>query len=336
VKAARIAVVVASIIIACGGETDDSTTKDASASDAGANAEGGANVPIHPEVPSDCFKQFSGPMLGPNYDQFHPAMGPHCAGTQLQKIEGVERLVFLGDSITTGTPPTPSSQFYRSRVTDGIKARFGAGVTSSDCSKWGARYDDLFNDTDAGKPGQVQQCFPRGVEPKKTLIIMTMGGNDVDSWTKDVLGVEAGKREADAAGELLTQAVSWLKDPAHFPNGSFVILSNVYEYTDATGDIDSCAAAPLEGVPSHWPEAAAILSYFEEQILRRTIATGSDMIFLLESFCGHGYHHDDPSSQCYRGPNSDLWFDFTCIHPNPRGHGQVADLFLTVVDGHSH
>ena len=42
---------------------------------------------------------------------------------------------------------------------------------------------------------------------------------------------------------------------------------------------------------------------------------------VLETFCGHGFHKDDPASQCYRGANTPLWFDpFTCIHPNTTGH----------------
>ena len=39
---------------------------------------------------------------GPDYDQFSPVIGTHCAGTDHQDIADVERVVFLGDSVTVG------------------------------------------------------------------------------------------------------------------------------------------------------------------------------------------------------------------------------------------
>jgi hypothetical protein len=55
------------------------------------------------------------------------------------------------------------------------------------------------------------------------------------------------------------------------------------------------------------------------------------MIFLLEDFCGHGFQRDNPRSPCYRGPGQDVWFDVTCIHPNPTGHDHVTEMFMAVV-----
>ena len=39
---------------------------------------------------------------------------------------------------------------------------------------------------------------------------------------------------------------------------------------------------------------------------------------------------DEPAID--RGPDAELWFDLTCIHPNPTGHGVLSDLFLDVVN----
>jgi len=61
------------------------------------------------------------------------------------------------------------------------------------------------------------------------------------------------------------------------------------------------------------------------------VDTRTDMIFMLESFCGHGHAHDDPSAPCYRGPGTEIWFDLSCIHPNPTGHGVIADMVMSVV-----
>jgi hypothetical protein len=34
---------------------------------------------------------------------------------------------------------------------------------------------------------------------------------------------------------------------------------------------------------------------------------------------------------CYRGPGAEVWFDLTCIHPNPTGHDKITDMFMAVV-----
>jgi hypothetical protein len=55
------------------------------------------------------------------------------------------------------------------------------------------------------------------------------------------------------------------------------------------------------------------------------------MIFMLESFCGHGWNNENPDARCYLGPGAPRWFDITCTHPNVEGHQAIADMFLAVV-----
>src|SRR5206468_8946026 len=104
--------------------------------------------------------------------------------------------------------------------------------------------------------------------------------------------------------QLMRDAILWLKDPTRFPNGSYVVFGNVYEYTDATGDMASCPAASLSGFSGTWAQGTNAVTHFQEQYMKIAVDTKSDMVFMLENFCGHGYHHDDPKSQCYRGPNT--------------------------------
>ena len=68
-----------------------------------------------------------------------------------------------------------------------------------------------------------------------------------------------------------------------------------------------------------------------EQYMKIAVDTQSDVTFMLESFCGHGYKRNDPTSPCYRGPNQALWFDLTCIHPSNEGHVALADLFFKTI-----
>ena len=70
---------------------------------------------------------------------------------------------------------------------------------------------------------------------------------------------------------------------------------------------------------------------FNEELVKLAVETQTDIIFLLERFCGHGYHHDDPKNECYKGPKARRWFDLTCIHPNPTGHEAIAEMVMAVV-----
>lgn len=283
--------------------------------------------PVVPMTAAECWKSMKGAVTGPDYDQYKPAVLPSCAGTHHQTITGVEKVVFLGDSVTTGTPPNLPGEIYRSRVHAGLKTRFGNSVVAADCSAWGARTDDLLE----GK-NEIARCFP-GVEQKRTLVVMTMGGNDIASWAKNKLSTADATIAADQAADRLRATIDWLQTPARFPNGVFIVFANVYEYTDTSGDLASCPASTASGMSGSWPEGPPAVVRFQERFMQIATQTKTDMIFLLEHFCGHGYKRNDPSLQCYRGPNAELWFDFTCIHPTPKGHEQISNLFLGVIDG---
>ena len=266
----------------------------------------------------------------PNYDQFQPIVNADCTGTNYQDISGVERVVFLGDSITTGTPPTLPTEIYRTLVGNEMRARFGLFIDIQDCSAWGAHDGDLLGPS----KDQIHHCFA-DVETRKTLVVMTMGGNDMSSIAKDASAGDTPAQtmaKVDQALQALDDAIRWLKDPAHFPNGSYVIFSNIYEFTDATGDLASCPAAALAGFgAAAAPQMTAAYLHATEQYLRIAVEHQVDMVFSLENFCGHGFHANDPASVCYRGPDTPTWFDLTCIHPNPTGHAALARLFETTI-----
>lgn len=73
--------------------------------------------------------------------------------------------------------------------------------------------------------------------------------------------------------------------------------------------------------------------------MKQAVATGTDLVFLLEQFCGRGYKHDDPSLQCYRGPKSELNRGSNSIYRFPLGPTlgtpePVATLLEDPVDIH--
>ena len=266
-------------------------------------------------------------MKGPDYDQFKPTIAQSCAGTHHQTITGVEKVVFLGDSITVGTPPTLPDDFYRLRLEKALEKKFGS-LEKKSCAAWGAKTNDLL-DNDK----QLAQCFPGATESKRTLVVMTMGGNDIHSWAKDKVTSAQAIAEAQTVADNMRSAVDWLKAPGRFTNGVFVVFANVYEYTDTSGDLSSCPTASLAGMSGKWTEGTEAVVKLQEQYMKVAVDTKTDMMFMLEHFCGHGWNNDKASLQCYRGANAPRWIDATCIHPNPDGHEQISAQFMKIVEG---
>ena len=318
-----------------------------------------------PATFTSCFdSQYVGGIAagGPDYDGIPGVVvGSHCQGTNHQDITGVQRVVFIGDSVTVGSPPTLSQDWYRVRLATQLASEFGldraAGLTDgfaweqwtranpvsgttvrrsagdfSSCAEWGARADDLQRDST-----QLEDCFPAGERGQRHLTVMTVGGNDLSNLTQAAIdGADSATLWAQTREYvgLVRDAVTWLKDPARFPAGNDVIFANVYEFTDGTGEVNSCTTASIAGFDSDEPVADALAEmvvWANEQFMDIAVSTGSDMVFLLETFCGHGYKRNDPTGPCYRGPGQALYFDLTCIHPNAQGHGVISELFMSVV-----
>lgn len=264
----------------------------------------------------------------PDYEALGVTPGS-CSGTRHQDINEIERVVFLGDSVTAGTPPTELDDQYRAVLSRGLVERFGADLVIDDCSRLGARTDDYLDD-------QIPECFP-DVETRTTLVVATNGGNDLFAAAEAVLegGSDAdGLAVLSRAVDYHEQALQWFRDhPERFPGGVHIIMANVYEFTDTTGDLSACDYADPFGFGGQIDAAVTATEYLNAEWGRVAAETRTDMLFMNENFCGHGFAKDDASGPCYRGPEAELWFDPTCIHPNTEGHAAIARMFLEVVDG---
>lgn len=359
------------------------------------------DVPGEPETTPPtllqvCFPLFDDPeAIGPQYDYLEPTIADHCHGTNHQDIQGIKKVVFLGDSVTVGTPniehllSIDNQHFYRNLLAEWLTDHFdlsqggvfggwnlwktydyfsgkGGRLEAGDfknCSKWGARTDDLL---DGG--GQIGECFPDGGGNEPTLVVFTMGGNDIAKITEEggkatPEDVASGyQKEWDLAKSTvayLEEAIIWLKDPERFPNGSYVIYNNGFEFTDSTGQTSSCTPQYKLNIPGigeidlselgidmaglagmgEWeqPEVQAeIVIWIMEEYMRIAVEHQVDMIWTLEAFCGHGFlttgPNADPENQCYLGPDSENYFDVTCIHPSVPGHNAMYQMFRAVVE----
>src|SRR5690606_37707217 len=217
------------------------------------------------DMPTCIDEQFvSGDAPGPGYGDTGIVIGSHCQGTNHQDIQNIERVVFVGDSVTVGTPPTTADDFYRSILAEELSIMFGIDAPNflweqanpidgtalvkedgdfASCAEWGARNDDFLRGGN-----QLPNCFAAQDFEKTTLVITTMGGNDIAAIAKDSLeGVDLAAlwEDVESMLQFKREAIEWLVEPGRFPNGVYVVFANVYEFTDATADLLSCPAAGL-------------------------------------------------------------------------------------------
>ena len=310
----------------------------------------------HLTVPSyeECFPHLVEHFDG-IYEDFSTAeLAPECSGTKSQNHSNIEHVVFLGDSVTVGTYPTEVDGFYRTLLTekladyynlelpekDWFEVDYDTGRTKiqrsgdfSSCAKLGSKTRDLVSGNQ-----QLENCFTDDVRNKNILVVMTLGGNDLadvaqgiaSGWSEEALWDKGRETVRD-----LEKGISWLRDEERFPTPLNIVFGNVYEFTDATGDTTACPLAGLAGldVDIDDPILEDITIWVSNEYYKISQNYGTDMMFLLENFCGHGFHHDNPDSRCYLGPEAELWFDNTCLHPNPTGHQVISDLFFEVIKG---
>jgi hypothetical protein len=95
-----------------------------------------------------------------------------------------------------------------------------------------------------------------------------------------------------------------------------------------------CDGAKLIGMdePLLEPILWEIMAESQEEYLSIAADTQTDLVFMGEAFCGHGWNTADPTSRCYRGPGTATWTDLTCEHPNGAGHDAIFDAMTAVID----
>lgn len=249
-----------------------------------------------------------------------------CSGTDHQTIDDVDKIVVLGDSISAGTGASGDEKTYFELLRADLEAHYGHSITLESCAVGGSINANLM--------GQINNCFP-GTENEKTLVVFTSGGNDIANMAINKLNTDAGLASVDAMVGYLDAGVAFFDDEAKFPNGVFVVFADVYEYTDATADMESCPLATFAGLTGTWAAGLSVFAYLTSEYGRVATKYGRDVVFMEETFCGHGYAREEPASPCNEVAG-ELWFGFDCIHPNDLGHRAIADLFFSVVtDGAS-
>ncbi len=238
------------------------------------------------------------------------------------------RLVYLGDSITAGAGASEGSLAYAALLVEDtssqwsdyadldLQTRYGP-LEVIDVSRGGATTSSLLTQQLPALDDLVG-----GSAPGETLVVMTVGGNDVRYALNPLESAEA---ILDKVVRNIEEAV--LDVQRRFPDGAYIYLTNVYEPTDGVGQWGGC----FWGMD--FSDRLPVLYAGEEDLYAMGERLGVAVIDLRGHFMGHGFHHRDTALEAHHPDDPTLWFAGDCIHPNDRGHHEIRRLMHAAILG---
>lgn len=135
-------------------------------------------------------------------------------------------------------------------------------------------------------------------------------------------------------GATWEQAEPWIKNfeqrlnemiekiDSHFSSECEIFLANIFDPTDAVGDIQRAGLPP-------WEDGTKILAAYNDVI--RRCAENHRFVHLVdmhEAFLGHGIHCTQFWSAHYRSNDPRYWYYANLEDPNERGYDAIRRLFL--------
>lgn len=271
---------------------------------------------------------------GSNIDTFEPALaeapGLDRVGSYAHTLpENPRTVIFLGDSITAGSGAGSPDESYTNLLVhntntwpdwDGLDlATRYPGIAVVDVSGSGAWTGTVLE----RQIGRFEALYPLPFAGE-VLVVITVGGNDLQSVLLDPGGVEDRVEKTVENWRLIAD---YFLDEQNFPDGATVLMANVYEPTDAAGQAGSC----FYGLDI----SSLLPSLHDANTQLRSLAEdgGFSALDMRGTFLGHGFNYSDPSNPHYDDADPSLWMRNDCIHPNPRGHHEIRAMFWRGVVG---
>ncbi len=317
--------------------------------DAAPAPDGGQDAAPRPMIDECLGMLLDGAPFIADYAIFDPVIGRHCRGTDHQAIVDVEQVVFVGDALMTSSTRNRVNlvEPMRAQVATALAERHGLQPPATEwhgldpltgrpalrrsgdfiaCADPLAEVADLLDG-----PRLLVDCLLPEEYGRRTLFIVTIGIRDVRRLTGVLAdGADDGQTLSVAGQSIdaLEQAVRWMMDPVRFPAGSFVVFSNVPDWTDGRGDTAACRDWPA--LPDERQRFfGQMLAHINGQYMRIAVEQGADLVFMQEHFCGHGIHHLRPDPLCLGVPEP--WLDESCRFLVPAGETELSRLFWDVI-----
>ncbi len=267
-------------------------------------------------------------------DSFRPAIdeaaNPDRVGTYAHTLPiSPKTVIFLGDSITAGAGASNDDEDYASLLVNNtntwpywsgidLATRY-PGIDVVDVSKSGAWTGTILNDQIDRLEDQITLPYDGEV-----LVVITVGGNDLQSV---LLNPSVAEERLGKTVDNWRKIAEYFLDEQHFPDGSTVLMANVYEPTDGVGQVGNC----FYGLDISF----LLPSLHDANMQLRGLAAeaGFSALDMRGTFLGHGFHYSDPTSPHYNEEDPSLWLANGCTHPNSRGHHEVRAMFWRAIEG---
>ena len=163
------------------------------------------------------------------------------------------------------------------------------------------------------------------------IVVLTTGGNDlIHDYGRGLA------RDGALYGCRYDQAVVWKENfrmrlhsildgvIAQFPGGCDIFLANIYDPTDAVGDIEHANLL----LPA-WPDGMKVLPLFNQVIAEACRRYPNvHLVDFYSEFLGHGIHCSNWLNPHYRKADPHYWYFDNLEDPNDRGYDAIRRLFL--------
>lgn len=243
-----------------------------------------------------------------------------------------QRVIFLGDSITerygasedglayVGLMEQNDDTVWPERAGDDLATLYPDLTEFVDVSRGGATTDTLLSSQIPKLDDQMS--FPAEGE---SIVVITIGGNDVTLLLTS--GSTDYSEPLQTIQDNLREIVGFFQDPANFPDGAYLYVTNVYDPSDGTGQADECFyGLDLSHLMEPMAQTNAGYAAMAEEL-------GFAMVDMHGHYLGHGFNADDQTNEHYAGDDYALWFYQDCIHPNDAGHNEIRRLFMSAIRG---
>ena len=262
--------------------------------------------------------------------------GPVVAAEPFQSVWSERKVLFvgLGDSMTAGFGAEPLGNSYFNRLVENPVDEFPE--MQGLCLKQVLPQLSVENLAVSGSTSieHSDSHLPK-LEVKDAdtfgVVAMTTGGNDViHNYGRTP------PREGAMYGATLATAKPWITNfrkrldqmieavEERFPGGCCIFLGNIYDPTDAVGDIEQ---APLPLPP--WPDGLRVMQAYNQVIADCAARHGSvHLVDIHGTFLGHGLHAQQFWQPHYDAGDPHYWYFDNLEDPNNRGYDAIRRLFL--------
>jgi lysophospholipase L1-like esterase len=168
------------------------------------------------------------------------------------------------------------------------------------------------------------------------IVLITTGGNDLIHHYG-----RTPPREQAMYGATFEQARPWIANfdqrldriitevSARFPGGCQIYLANIYDPSDAVGDLRKAGLPP-------WPDGLRILAAYNQLIAKAAEKHPNvHLVNIHDPFLGHGLFCTQFWRTHYRSGDPHYWYFSNLEDPNERGYDAIRRLFLLKISEHA-